>query len=200
MDSLGIESATIVGNDTGGAVSQILAANHPERVERLVLTNCDTFEHFPRFPFNLLPGSPGCRAVSRVLQAPQRFAAVRRRSFAPLVQKPLSQELVDSWLEPAGSDPAIRRDLRKILSGIHKRHTLEAAEKLRGFERPVRFAWGTDDRFFKRSHAERLAALVPDATDRGHPGEGARSYPSTSLPGSPSWWRSSSPRAQPART
>ncbi len=170
MDSLGIESATIVGNDTGGAVSQILAANHPERVERLVLTNCDTFEHFPPFPFNLMPKLARLPGGLSLLQAPQRFATVRRRSFAPLVQKPLSQELVDSWLEPAGSDPAIRRDLRKILSGIHKRHTLEAAEKLREFERPVRFAWGTDDRFFKRAHADRLAALVPDGRIEDIPG------------------------------
>ena len=113
MDELGIERATIVGNDTGGAVSQILAANHPERVERLVLTNCDTFEHFPPFPFNLLPMVARLPGGLSVLQAPQRFAAVRRMGFAPLVKRPLSQELVDSWLEPAGSDPAIKRDLRQ---------------------------------------------------------------------------------------
>ena len=52
----------MVGNDTGGAMSQILAANHPERVERLVLTNCDTFEHFPPAPFSLMPRRHGARA------------------------------------------------------------------------------------------------------------------------------------------
>jgi pimeloyl-ACP methyl ester carboxylesterase len=170
LDELGIDRATIVGNDTGGAISQILTANHPERVERLVLTNCDTFEHFPPFPFNLMPPIARLPGGLSLLQAPTRFAAGRRMGFAPLVKKPLSQELVDSWLEPAGSDKAIRRDLTKILRGIHKRHTLEAAEKLRGFERPVRFAWGTDDRFFKRSHAERLAAMVPDARIADIPG------------------------------
>jgi pimeloyl-ACP methyl ester carboxylesterase len=172
MDELGIERATIVGNDTGGAVSQILTANHPERVERLVLTNCDTFEHFPPFPFNLLPKVARLPGGLSLLQAPQRFAAVRRMGYAPLVKRPLSQELVDSWIEPAAGDPTIRRDLLKILRGIHKRHTLEAAEKLRGFERPVRFAWATDDRFFKRAHAERLAALLQDARIEDIPGAG----------------------------
>ena len=38
LDELGIERATIVGNDSGGAMSQILAANYPSRVERLALT------------------------------------------------------------------------------------------------------------------------------------------------------------------
>ncbi len=172
MDELGIERATIVGNDTGGAVSQILAANHPERVERLVLTNCDTFEHFPPFPFNLLPKVARLPGGLSLLQAPQRFAAVRRTSYASLVKRPLSQDLVDSWIEPASGDPAIKRDLRKILRDIHKRHTLEAAEKLRTFERPIRFAWGTDDRFFKLTHAERLAAQVPDARIEEIPGAG----------------------------
>lgn len=172
LDDLGVERATIVGNDTGGAVSQILAANHPERVERLVLTNCDTFEHFPPFPFSLLTPVAKMPGGMAMLQAGQRFAAVRRMSYAPLVKRPLSQELVDSWLEPASSDPGIKRDLVKILRGIDKRHTLEAAERLRGFERPIRFAWATDDRFFKRAHAERLAAQVPDARIEDIPGAG----------------------------
>ena len=163
MDETGLERATVVGNDTGGAVSQILTANHPGRVERLILTNCDTFEHFPPFPFNgltLFARIPG--GVS-VLQAPLRFAAARRMGFAPLVKHPLDQALVDGWLAPASEDDAIKRDLTKILRGIDKRQTIEAAEKLRGFERPVRFAWATEDRFFKLSHAERLAATLRDA-------------------------------------
>ena len=170
MDSLGLGRATIVGNDTGGAVSQVLTADHPERVERLVLTNCDTFEHFPPFPFNGLTMAARLPGGVSLLQAPQRFAAVRRMSYAPLVNRPIPQELVDSWLEPGSTDGAIKRDITKILRGIHKRHTLAAAEKLRGFERPVRFAWGTEDRFFKRSHAERLAAIVPDARIADIPG------------------------------
>jgi pimeloyl-ACP methyl ester carboxylesterase len=172
MDELGIDRATIVGNNTGGAVSQILTAHHPERVERLVLTNCDTFEHFPPFPFNLLKPVAKLPGGMAMLQAGQRFAAVRRMSYAPLVKRPLTQELVDSWLEPASNDPEVRRDLVKILRGIDKRQTIAAAEKLRGFEGPVRFAWATDDRFFKRSHAERLAAQLQDARIEDIPGAG----------------------------
>src|SRR5688572_9796263 len=118
MDALGLERATIVGNDTGGAVSQMLTAAHPDRVERLVLTNCDTFEHFPPFPFNLLPMIARLPGGLTALQAPNRFAAVRRMGFAPLVNRPIPQELVDSWLEPAATDKAIKRDLLTILRGI----------------------------------------------------------------------------------
>jgi pimeloyl-ACP methyl ester carboxylesterase len=162
MEAVGLERATIVGNDTGGAISQLLAANHPQRVERLVLTNCDMFDHFPPFPFNGLPLLARLPGGVTALQLPNRLAFVRRMGFAPLVCKPLAQELIDSWLEPAASDKAIKRDLTKVLRGIHKRHTLAAAEGLRSFERPIRFAWGADDRLFKRADAERLAAMAPD--------------------------------------
>lgn len=162
MDALSLERATIVGNDSGGAVSQMLAAAHPERVERLILTNCDTFEHFPPFPFSLMPPIARLPGGMAALALPFRIAAVRRMTYGMLAQQPIPAELVDSWLAPV-SDQGVRRDARKFIGAAHKRQTIEAAERLRSFERPLRFAWGTDDRFLKLAHAERLAAIVPDA-------------------------------------
>src|ERR1700735_1394513 len=48
-----LDGVTIVGNDTGGAISQILASERPERLRALVLTNCDCLENF--FPPMLRP-------------------------------------------------------------------------------------------------------------------------------------------------
>jgi hypothetical protein len=42
LDALGITQADVIGNDSGGGISQIFAALNPERVRSLVLTNCDT--------------------------------------------------------------------------------------------------------------------------------------------------------------
>jgi len=162
MDALGLERATIVGNDSGGSVSQILAAAHPERVERLVLTNCDSFEHFPPFPFSLMPPLARLPGGMTALALPFRIGAVRRTTYGLLARHPIAPELVDSWLRPIADD-GIRRDTRKFTAAANKRYTLEAAERLRTFERPLRFAWGSEDRFFKPDHAERLAAIVPDA-------------------------------------
>ena len=47
LEALELEDVTIVGNDSGGAMSQVLVTRHPERIGRLVLTNCDTHENFP---------------------------------------------------------------------------------------------------------------------------------------------------------
>ncbi len=163
MDAIGVERATLVGNDSGGALSQIATADHPERVERLVLTNCDTLEHFPPFPFSLMPPLARLPGGMAALAAPFRIGAVARMTYGTLAKRPIPPEVVAAWLEPTLHDAAVRHDTRKFTAGVHKRYTIEAAEKLRVFERPVRFAWAPDDRFFKLAHAERLAAMLPDA-------------------------------------
>ncbi len=162
MDALELERATVVGNDTGGAISQILTANHPDRVERLVLTNCDTLEHFPPGIFKVMPPIAKLPGGMTILAAPFRIGALGRATYSMLAKHPIPPENVRSWLEPAQDDADIRRDAGKVTAGANKRYTIEAAGKLRSFERPVRFVWGTEDRFFKLSHAERLAAMIPD--------------------------------------
>jgi pimeloyl-ACP methyl ester carboxylesterase len=62
LDGLGLERVTVVANDSGGAVAQMLSAVHPERIDRLILTSCDTFGQFPpRYlkavhPLSFVPG------------------------------------------------------------------------------------------------------------------------------------------------
>ncbi len=51
--------------------------------------------------------------------------------------------------------------MAKVLRGISVRYTLEAAERLREFDKPVLLAWGRRDPFFKPAFAERLAADIP---------------------------------------
>jgi pimeloyl-ACP methyl ester carboxylesterase len=53
IDKLGIDRVDLVGNDSGGAIAQIFAASHPERLRSLVLTNCDVHDGWP--PPQVLP-------------------------------------------------------------------------------------------------------------------------------------------------
>jgi epoxide hydrolase 4 len=48
MDALGVARASLVAHDFGGAVAWWVAANHPERVDRLVVLNCPHFEVYRR--------------------------------------------------------------------------------------------------------------------------------------------------------
>jgi pimeloyl-ACP methyl ester carboxylesterase len=165
IERLEVDAVTLVGNDTGGALCQLVAARHPERIGRLVLTNCDAFEHFPppafRLVFRTLAGIPGAVAGLELLG---RLAFLRRAtmSIAPLTVKPIPDELLKAWLAPL-RDRRVRRDLVKVLRGISSEHTLAAAERLRSFDRPALIVWGMRDAFFPFSDAERLAGLFPNA-------------------------------------
>jgi pimeloyl-ACP methyl ester carboxylesterase len=166
MESLGLEDVTLVANDTGGAISQITAANHPERIGRLVLTNCDAFENFlpPAFrPLQWSARVPG--ALTAMLEG-MRLAPMRRLpiAFGWLIKKDFADAPTRDWVDPYLRDRAIRRDTIKVLKGISPRYTLEAAERLREFDRPVKLAWAVEDRFFKTSYAERLAETIQGAT------------------------------------
>jgi pimeloyl-ACP methyl ester carboxylesterase len=164
IEALELDEVTLVGNDTGGALCQILIARRPERIARLVLTSCDAFENFPPkalrpyLPVMLLPG------VMPVLFSALRLTGVRRRvtTAAQVTKRPVGAEAVDSYCLPL-LKRAIRRDTKKLLRGMDERHTLQAAERFRTFDRPALIAWSREDRFFPCEHAERLAEALPNA-------------------------------------
>jgi pimeloyl-ACP methyl ester carboxylesterase len=165
LAALELHDATVVANDTGGAITQILVTRHPERIGRLVLTPCDAFDNFlpPMLrPMQYLGGYvPG--ALTLIAQSMRSKAlAASQLGFGPLAfnHRP---ELYVEWLAAARIDRGVRRDLRKIFRGIRPRYTNEAAELLPGFRKPALIAWADKDRFFPREHGERLAALLPDA-------------------------------------
>ena len=163
MDELGLERATIVGNDSGGAMSQVFASTYPHRVDRLALTNCDTLEHFPPSVFKVLPQMVKVPGGMTLATLPFRVGALARRAYRPFTADALPAELLSSWLEPSLTDSGVRHDTRKLLIGMHKRYTIAAAEKLRSVDIPVRLIWGVEDRFFKLSQAEKLAGMLPNA-------------------------------------
>ncbi|HEX2086820.1 MAG TPA: alpha/beta hydrolase [Solirubrobacteraceae bacterium] len=163
LDALGLEDAVLVGNDTGGALSQIVAANHGERLGGLVLTSCDSFDNF------LPPMFRGLQVAARVPGAlPAFIAPLRLRparslpiSFGWLRKRPIEPEVSDAYVKPYFAHAGVRRDLRKVLAGISSRYTLDAAAKLAEFDKPALVAWSADDRFFPLDHGRRLAAILP---------------------------------------
>jgi pimeloyl-ACP methyl ester carboxylesterase len=163
LEALDLDDVTIVGNDSGGAMSQVLVTRHPERIGRLVLTNCDTHENFPPGIFKAMPPIAALPGGMAVLAAPFRIGALARAAFRPFSKNPIPADLVASWMEPGLHDPGVKRDAKKVTAGMNKRHTLEAAEKLRGSDLPILLAWAPGDRFFPLSYAKRLAAEAGNA-------------------------------------
>ena len=165
IEELDLRDVTLVANDTGGALTQILMAEKPERVARVVLTPCDAFDNFlpPMFrPLQWLARVPG--AVYPIAQS-LRLPAARRLplAFGWLTKRRIPNDVTAEWLRPGQTDKGIRRDIASLLKQIKPRYTNEAAERLGAFDRPVLLAWAPEDRFFPFEHARRLADILPDA-------------------------------------
>ncbi len=153
----------MIGNDSGGALSQMLVERRPDAVGRLVLTNCDIDDNFPPFPFNLMPPMARIPGGTRALVGPLRIRALRRLIYGWLAQNPIPDELVESWLSPSIEDREIRANLTATLAAARKQDLIRATASLAGFERPALFAWAPADRFFPITDAREAAAAMPDA-------------------------------------
>src|SRR5215212_4297164 len=155
MDRLELRDVILVGNDTGGALCQLVVAHHPERLAGLVLTTCDAYEHFPP---PLLKGLIFLGRKPRIGDAflrLGRFGLVRDAIIAP-VNKRRSKERSQAWVEPL-SDPAIRRDVLRFMARIDNADTIAAGQALRAFGRPALVVWTRGDRVFPESDGRRLA-------------------------------------------
>lgn len=165
IEQLDLRDVTLVGNDTGGALCQLLVVAAPERIGRLVLTDCDAFEDFPPKMFKPLITAAKIPGALRAGLEPMRSKAARRLpvAYGGLLKRPIPDEVMDGWVLRALKDKGIMNDLRRALSGIDADILLDNTPKLAGFKKPVLFVWSREDKFFKIEHAHRLAKIFPDA-------------------------------------
>lgn len=164
LDHLGIERAILVGNDSGGALCQLMVAAHPHRLRALVLTSSDAYDTWLPFmfkPLELMAFVPGLlRLVAQLLQWP------------PLRRSPLGFGWLSKRITDADSAAFVtllaraswaRRDLGKFLRGISPRLTRRAAQHFAGFAAPVLILWSRDDRLLPLRLGQRLASDLPRA-------------------------------------
>lgn len=164
MDHLGVDDVTVVGNDSGGAIAQILAARYPARLGRVVLTNCDMYDDFPPKLFAYLRAMPyvpgGMRLMGRALKA---------RAFwkLPFVFGRLTNDVdatkINRWAGALLADNQIRRDASTVIKGFGPDVTNAAASALRSTTLPILVAWGADDKAFTPELAQRFCREVAAA-------------------------------------
>ena len=165
LDVLDLQDVTLVGNDTGGALVQLLMGDRAARVGRVVLTACEAFDNFP-------PGLTGRTLARSGKLSPRMFGLfMQQMRLRPLRRLPLAfgwltkrgDAATARCLEPVLSRPDIRRDavraLRAVFADTHL--MLDAADRLPGFDRPALVVWATGDRVMPAEHGRRLADLLP---------------------------------------
>jgi pimeloyl-ACP methyl ester carboxylesterase len=153
---------TLVGNDTGTALCQIVVTEHPERIGRVVLTTGDAFKNFPPRAFKGLIPLAHVPGFLWLLDRAARPQAARRATFGPLAKTMPGPEILESYAGQV-KRPEIRHDLGKVLRGLRSSYTQRAASKLPELQAPTLLVWAAKDRFFPLKHAHQLAELIPDA-------------------------------------
>jgi pimeloyl-ACP methyl ester carboxylesterase len=165
LDRLDLRDVTLVGNDTGGALVQLVLAGGAPRVGRAVLVSCDAFDNFP-------PGLTGRTLVLSGKLSPRLFGLfMQQLRLRPFRRLPLAfgwltkrgDAATARWLEPVLTRPDIRRDTLRVLRSADGPAVLEAAAALPGFDRPALVVWAAEDRVMPPEHGRRLADLLPDA-------------------------------------
>jgi pimeloyl-ACP methyl ester carboxylesterase len=179
---LGLNGVTIVGNDTGGAICQVMLGADTSRIGAAVLTNCDALGTFP--PRGLAPlfGALRHPALVTGLVPGLRSEKIRRGplAYGPLTSRPIDPVLTLDWVRPL-AEAAIRRDLAKFARGVHPRVLLDAASRFGQFTGSVRILWGEADRFFRPELGRQLSEAFPHATFSTVPG--ARTFLPLDHPG-----------------
>ncbi|HTZ44765.1 MAG TPA: alpha/beta hydrolase [Jatrophihabitans sp.] len=167
LDRLDLTDVTLVGNDTGGALVQLLAAERHPRVGRIVLASCDAFDNFP-------PGLTGKTLVLTGKLAPGLFGAfMQQLRIKPMRRLPIvfgwltkrGDATTARWIKPILNQREIRRDTVRVLRTIAEQRGLlvQVAELLRDYDRPALVVWAERDKVMPPEHGRRLAELLPRA-------------------------------------
>ena len=165
LERLDLRDVTLVGNDTGGAIVQLLMADGAERVGRVVLASCDAFDNFP-------PGLTGRTLVRTGKLPPALFGLfMQQMRLRPVRRLPLAfgwltrrgDATAARWMRPVLHQPEIRRDTVRVLRAIAADRGLlvDVAERLPAFDRPALIVWASEDRVMPPEHGRRLAEMLP---------------------------------------
>lgn len=169
--ALDLTDVTLVGNDTGGGLCQLVIDAYPEQVGRLVLTNCDAFDKFPPFPFDAVFAMLRGPKSIKTLLATMRITALRHSPLGyGLILRDPDPALTASWLEPCRTNDRICRDLATLLRHIAKTDLTDVGARLPRFTKSVTIVWGQADRCFTPALGRRLAAQFPNVTMTEVPG------------------------------
>ncbi len=160
-------SVDLVANDTGGAVAQVFAATHPERLRTLCLTNCDAHDNIPPEAFKPtveLAASGALAAGAADLLAD--LAGTRELVFAMGYEdvEHLPLDVVARFLEPILDTPEHAHQFEQLLVSMRPEDLLAIEPDLARLTVPTLIVWGTGDAFFDLSWAYWLADLIPGAT------------------------------------
>jgi len=162
LDALGLERAHISGESLGGWVAAWFADEHPERVDRLILTTPGNIVGKPETMRTIREST--MRAVTEA--SPETVRVRLEWLFAPETRHLVSEELVDVRLaiySLPGAEQAMRNVL--VLQEPDVRAVFGWAESWTSRIRaPTLIIWTSDDPTGTYDEGELLASWIPGST------------------------------------
>jgi pimeloyl-ACP methyl ester carboxylesterase len=164
---LGLTGIDLVANDTGGAIAQIFAARHPQRLATLTLTNCDTVDNLPPEAFKPMVelAAAGNLAPSAVAMFANLEAAAQI-SFASGYEHldRIDRDVIRSYLQPCFGTIERARQFERLLVSLDVGDLQAVMPQLGELTVPTLVVWGTGDAFFDVSWAYWLRDTIPGTT------------------------------------
>lgn len=163
-EAMDLEQIDLVANDSGGAIAQIFAAHHAERLRSLTLTNCDAHDNYPP------PGLDGMRAAAEAGVFSGQFEEFRenmdltRPGFSAGYEDidRVTDQTLATYLKPLFATAQSARNLERWLIALgDNSQTTEIEPLLRRLRTPTLVVWGTADSFFPVKWAYWLKGAIP---------------------------------------
>lgn len=143
-------------------MSQVLAAQHPQRVSGLVLAGCEVLEHFPPpafAPFVAAARWPATlTAFARLLGVPALLAEPGRRNI--FSARGFGRDYVEDVTAGLLDDADVRDDLAAFVTSLRPEVLLRASSRLGCLHGHAEVVWPRRDLFFSAQDGRRLAALL----------------------------------------
>jgi pimeloyl-ACP methyl ester carboxylesterase len=170
LDRVGVDKVDVVANDSGGAVAQLFVTRHRERVQTLLLTNCDVENDSP--PAAVLP----VIELARSGAYPERWLEPWLRD-KQLARSPAglggmcysdprhpTDAAIEQYLGPLVASSARKALTNQYAMGLAPNPLEGIAPLLRQCTVPTRIIWGMGDTIFSRRSPDYLAGLLPRVT------------------------------------
>jgi pimeloyl-ACP methyl ester carboxylesterase len=164
IDGLDLRDIHLVGNDTGGAVSQVVLTRDPTRFATFALTNCDTEGNFPPRAFQpavWVARAGLLRAGRPLVKLPKLAKQIYRTGYQDVSAVP--DEVITDYLAPILGTTAGARFMTALLLSMTPEQLAPIRPLLQDCQVPTAIVWGTGDIFFHRHWADWLVDLIPGA-------------------------------------
>ena len=165
---LGVTQVDVVGNDTGGAVSQVFAARHPDMIRSFTLTNCDSEGNFPPAEFasvvelaqqgQLAPGLTAIAADPAAWPTSPLGAGFEHPESVP-------DEEWRSYVTVLGEIPERAKEFERMIAALVPAEMNGVNDALRTLDAPAQLVWGTGDPTFGIKWAYQLRDVLPGAPE-----------------------------------